>query len=100
MSVNKEGGYFSLIVTIIFLVFWVFHGLLVPHKVPVKAVVDAGYTEVEFVESHWLLTTIVGCMPLYATAAEIRAKNSNGDNVKLLACSDIWLKETMILHRK
>ena len=77
-----------------------FHGLLVTHKTPLNAVVDAGYGDVEFVESHWFLTSWVGCTPLYATGVHVKATNLKGERVSLLACSDVFFKETQILHRK
>jgi hypothetical protein len=62
----------------------------------VNAISDQGYTDVSIIDSHHVGSSWYGCSNSDSVAYEVTATNVNGKRVRLVACTDMWMKGVTI----
>lgn len=87
-----------LVVMMLGIVLSVGRGCLVREEPAVKAMQDAGFTDVAVTDSHRILPTFFGCGRDDAAGFEMRAKNSNGTTVHTVVCCGFIFKSCTIRY--
>jgi hypothetical protein len=73
-------------------------GLMVGNDEPVQTLQEAGYSNINCYDSHWIFPTFYGCGERDHIAFECTATNPAGGHVDVTVCSSATFKGSTIRH--